>query len=163
VPKAAKIFMNPVVLGLFPNHSINTITPTISELEAMFTAAQINGFFESNEWWTILDSFGVESLFRQGTTSHIAKVAVDIHLKDMPDLIESGIIQQAIKLLPYIPTILIKLGPRGALSVYLSPKTMKTVKGVRSQGANVDICVQHHPGTKVDQIVSVTGAGYIVL
>jgi hypothetical protein len=81
----------------------------------------------------------------------------------MPDLIESGIIQQAIKLLPYIPTILIKLGPRGALSVYLSPKTMKTVKGVRSQGANVDICVQHHPGTKVDQIVSVTGAGYIVL
>jgi pseudouridylate synthase / pseudouridine kinase len=150
-------------LDLFPDHSISIVTPTIHELEAMVTAAQINGFFDSNQWWTILDSFGVESLFRRGTTSHTAKVAVDIHLKHMPDLIESGIIQQAIQLLPYIPNILIKLGPRGVVSIYLSPKTTKTVKGVRSQGKNVDVCVQHHLGTKVDQIVSVTGAGYILL
>jgi hypothetical protein len=79
----------------------------------------------------------------------------------MPDLIEEGTVQQAIQLLPYIPNILIKLGHRGVLSIRLSPKTTDTVKGVRLRGSNADVCVQHHPPTKVVQVVSVTGAGYV--
>jgi pseudouridine-5'-phosphate glycosidase/pseudouridine kinase len=52
---------------------MNIVTPNIYELKAMFTAAQENDFFESAEWWNVLDSFNITSLFRQGV-SHLRRV-----------------------------------------------------------------------------------------
>jgi len=66
VPKARIVFENPVELGLFPNHSVDIITPNIFELKAMYEAAGESGFFENSEWWVILDSFGITSQFRHG-------------------------------------------------------------------------------------------------
>jgi hypothetical protein len=124
----------------------------------VYSAAQKDGFFESSEWWTVVDSFNITSLFRQGKLSQLANVDIDILLKEMPDLIEKGMVQQAIQLLPYIPNILLKLGKRGVLSIRLSPKTTNTSKGLRLHGLHADACVQHHPAIQPDQVVSVTGA-----
>lgn len=85
---------------------------------------------------------------------------------DLPalDLIMEGSVQQAISLLPYIPNIIIKLGPRGVLCVRLAPKDSETKKmdinTLRLQSANADVIVRYFPGLKHQGIVSVTGAGY---
>ena len=90
----------------------------------------------------------------------LANVDVEILLKALPDLTNDGIVQQAIQLLPFIPNIFIKLGPRGVLSVRLCPKNSASEHGLRLPGTHSDICVQHYSGLKHRGIVSVTGAGY---
>jgi pseudouridine-5'-phosphate glycosidase/pseudouridine kinase len=91
-----------------------------------------------------------------------ANIDIEMLLKEMPDLIEEGTVQQAIQMLPYIPNILVKLGPRGTLSVRLVPKN-NDVKGLRLPGVHADVVVRHHPATQPHGIVSVTGAGYHLL
>src|SRR5436190_22879328 len=63
------------------------------------------------------------------------------------DLIVEGSIQQAIALLPYIPNILVKLGPRGVLCVRLAPKAPETnganMNELRLQGVKVDVVVRY--------------------
>jgi pseudouridylate synthase / pseudouridine kinase len=178
------IFRKPVKLGLFPKHSINVITPNILELKAMYNAAQENGLFEGSEWWSILDSFKVTSQFRQGSEllDH-AEIDVEILLRKitpgkdssvvdskggnidppLPGLIIEGSVQQAMSLLPYIPNVLIKLGPQGILCVRLFPKDAAindTDNTLRLRGAHVDVIVRYFPGLKTQGIVSVTGAGF---
>jgi pseudouridine-5'-phosphate glycosidase/pseudouridine kinase len=175
-------------LGIFPKHSINIVTPNIYELKAMYNAAQENGHFDSLEWWKTLDSFKITSQFRQGRfpPEICAETDVEILLRkanpghdsdrrsespesksdtSLLDLIVEGSIQQAIALLPYIPNILIKLGPRGVLCVRLAPKAFETnnndINELRLQGVKVDVVVRYFPGLKHQGIVSVTGAGYV--
>jgi hypothetical protein len=82
-------------------------------------------------------------------------------LKDEPDLVREGVVQQAIQLLPYIPNILVKLGPRGILSIRLSPKGISPEKGtLQLLGVSSTLSIRHHPGLPHNDIVSVTGAGY---
>jgi pseudouridylate synthase / pseudouridine kinase len=149
------------------------------ELKAMYDAAKENGHFEGSDWWSILDSFKITSLFRQGSFSPmLTEIDVEILLRrvnpgkhnfdscdpPMLDLIMEGSVQQALSLLPYIPNILIKLGPRGVLCVRLIPKADETNKSdintLRLQGANADVIVRYFPGLMHQGIVSVTGAGY---
>jgi hypothetical protein len=83
------------------------------------------------------------------------------------DLITEGSVQQAMALLPYIPNILIKLGPRGTLCVRLAPTGQETKEtethSLRLQGTHVDVIVRYSPGLKHEGIVSVTGAGYYLI
>lgn len=68
VPKAASIFTESIKLGLFPKHSISIVTPNIFELKALYEAAQGGGYFDTPEWWALLDSFNADSRFRQGNS-----------------------------------------------------------------------------------------------
>ena len=90
-----------------------------------------------------------------------------------PDLVSEGVIQQAVTLLPYIPNILITLGPYGVLSVRLCPKSGNTSSrsqwsrwidvlshSLRLPGVHGDVYLRHHRGMKSSKVVSVTGAGY---
>jgi len=64
--RAATIFQKPVELGIFPNQSIDIITPNLFELKNMFNAAQGRGYFEGPEWWSLFNSFELKTHFRQG-------------------------------------------------------------------------------------------------
>ncbi len=137
----------------------------------MYNAAQENGHFEGSEWWSILDSFRITSQFRQRMSCcTFSKLDVEIMLTRMNqtkneidsqkmkihppmlDLIMEGSVQQAMSLLPYIPNILIKLGPRGVLCVRLTPKDSQIKKTdintLRLHGANADVMVRYFPGLK---------------
>jgi hypothetical protein len=166
VPKAAVAFRKPVQLGLFPKHSISAVTPNIYELRALHEACEKGGYFESPEWWSLLDSFNATSQFRQGISTHnFSKADVEKLLHELPELVSQGVVQQAMQLLPCIPNILIKLGSSGVLSVRLSPKGLKLDNEadlLRLNGTHVDVCIQHHKGLKHQGIVSVTGAGYLL-
>ncbi|KAI1176251.1 Indigoidine synthase A like protein-domain-containing protein [Nemania sp. FL0916] len=90
-------------LGVFPNATVDLATPNQYELAAMHTAAQTNEYFDSPRWWSVIDAFGM-----RGARDRFLKIT-------SATMTDAGIPQQAIQLLPYIPTIVTKLGSAGAL------------------------------------------------
>lgn len=88
-----------------PSSAIQLATPNELELAAMHTAARDRGYFDSPEWWTIVDSFGLSSA---GTREKFMSVTT-------AELVEKGIPQQCMQLLPFMPNIVTKLGAQGCL------------------------------------------------
>lgn len=108
VPKAGSIFAKSIPgkqIRPFPYHAINLATPNQHELLAMHWAAKSNDFFESKEWWETIDALGIPS---SGARDRF----VQITNREMTD---QGIPLQTIQLLPFMPTILTKLGSEGVL------------------------------------------------
>lgn len=92
-------------LPTFPNASIHLATPNSYELAAMHAAASSRGFFEREDWWQVIDSLGIPSSGARTAMS----------LATSPELVDAGIPQQSIQLLPFIPAICTKLGAQGVL------------------------------------------------
>lgn len=96
-------------LPVFPDHIVDVATPNLYELSAMHSAASKSGLFERQDWWQVINNLGIPStgarvLFVQAVGA---------------DLVDQGLPQQSIQLLPFIPTILTKLGPKGVLVTML--------------------------------------------
>ncbi|KAL0939027.1 IdgA domain-containing protein [Colletotrichum truncatum] len=90
-------------LGVFPNPGIDIASPNNFELTAMYSAAKENGFFDTPEWFEVIDAFnmrGARERFVQLTSA---------------EMTDAGIPVQTIHLLPYIPTLVTKLGSKGVL------------------------------------------------
>lgn len=114
VAKAASIFeptteqqnekkKNP--LGSFPNHRIDLTTPNVHELSAMYYSARKYEFFQRKDWWTVIDAMGIPSTGARNRFVHLTT----------KELVDRGIPLQTIQLLPFMPTILTKLGSEGVL------------------------------------------------
>ena len=88
-----------------PTHIVNIVSPNALELSAMYAAARENSYFDSEHWWKAIDSFGLSS---SGSQDKFVSIASS-------DLVQQGIPQQTIQLLPYFPTIVTKLGAKGCL------------------------------------------------
>lgn len=98
--------------GVAPYHRISLATPNVFELETMYQTTREMGFFESPEWWEAVNSFEMPSAGSRDRLVSITNV----------DLVEKGIPQQTIQLLPYIPNLVVKLGAQGCLLAYLLPQ-----------------------------------------
>ncbi|KAL3471688.1 Indigoidine synthase A like protein-domain-containing protein [Aspergillus californicus] len=92
-----------------PDHSVNLAAPNEYELAAMYMAARDNGLFESAGWWRIIDGLGMSSSGSRDRLVALTSAA----------LVDAGIPQQSIQLLPFLPCIITKLGARGALLTQL--------------------------------------------
>ncbi|KAL4778986.1 Indigoidine synthase A like protein-domain-containing protein [Aspergillus varians] len=92
-----------------PNNSVNLAAPNEFELAAMYTAARENELFDSPNWWRVIDSMGMSSGGSRDRLVAMTSVA----------LVDAGIPQQSIQLLPFLPCIITKLGARGALLTQL--------------------------------------------
>lgn len=90
-----------------PNNVLNLATPNGMELTSMYMAARERGYFDSEGWWKAIDSF---SLSDSGSRDKLAAITNNA-------LVEQGIPQQALQLLPYVPNLVIKLGSDGCLLV----------------------------------------------
>ncbi|RMZ27967.1 hypothetical protein D0859_07961 [Hortaea werneckii] len=101
----------PAKLGAWPNPSISLATPNQYELAAMHHAARESGALEREDWWLAIDALGLPS---SGARTALA-------LATSPDLVDQGVPQQTLQLLPFIPTIATKLGSRGVLVTQLLP------------------------------------------
>ncbi|QPG73484.1 hypothetical protein FOA43_000795 [Brettanomyces nanus] len=162
----------------FPDHEVNLMTPTVAELGAIFESFSANGKFEDlDSWFPILDMLCLDKLRQQ----------LEVASRKLPFLdrySEDGVFQQAFNILPYVPNILIKDGPRGILLIQLIDNASEAVKlmdqysfnfkapsqteasmTLVQEGSpmshNLGVIVQHFPGYKVasENIKSVTGAG----
>jgi pseudouridine-5'-phosphate glycosidase/pseudouridine kinase len=111
--KASKIFQLPPQTSLqtFPDSSIHLSTPNSMELTAMYAAASSLGLFERQDWWEVIDSLGIPSTGARVGMTMITNSA----------LVDAGIPQQTIQLLPFIPKICVKLGADGVLLTQILP------------------------------------------
>ncbi|EXJ72554.1 serine/threonine protein kinase [Cladophialophora psammophila CBS 110553] len=109
VAKAARLFHkdNSAIINanVAPNHVVSLASPNRLELTAIYNSARNALMFESEQWWNTIDSLGLS-----GTSSRDRLISVAGH-----ELVEHGIPQQCIQLLPFIPNLVTKLGHRGCL------------------------------------------------
>ncbi|KAJ2907042.1 Pseudouridine-metabolizing bifunctional protein [Zalerion maritima] len=148
-----------ITLGLWPRASIDIATPNQMELRAMNAAARKNDYFESSGWFEVLDSFGMS-----GANERMRMVLGN-------DLVDSGTPQMASQMLPYIPTMITKLGPKGVLlTMALGPEDPRLRSGEGLKHI-VSKCTSGHPNVggvymrlfptveRVPDVVSVNGVG----
>ena len=110
IAKSARLFApasssNPAYDSIYPNHLVDVATPNSHELTALHDAASQLELFSHPAWFRVIDALGISS----------AGLRVPLSITTSPELVDLGIPQQAIKLLPFIPTLLTKLGEKGVL------------------------------------------------
>ncbi|TVY91387.1 Pseudouridine-metabolizing bifunctional protein [Lachnellula willkommii] len=167
IPKSARIFHKEepgsytIPVPIFPLHFIDLSTPNQYELKAMHAAAAANGYFESDEWWKVIDALGIPST---GARDRF----IALTNRKMTD---EGIPLQTIALLPFIPTILTKLGAGGVLMTKLlkqdDPRLTDPTAApfILSRNANESteiggVYMRLFPAAeKVEDVVSVNGVG----
>lgn len=96
---------------VIPNHKLSYAAPNKMELAAMHTAAREAGLFDSPDWWRVIDGMGLPSSGSRDRLVQMTSAA----------LVDEGIPQQSIQLLPFIPNIITKLGEKGVLLTQLQP------------------------------------------
>lgn len=108
--KALRIFpSNSETASTYPEPLVNIITPNNHELIALHTHAHTQGLFDLPSWFSVIDALGIPST---GLRVPLATVTSS-------ELVDAGLPQQAIKLLPFFPSILTKVGPQGVLMTKL--------------------------------------------
>lgn len=103
--KSTRLFDAP---NLLPDHLpriVDLATPNELELKAMHDAARSTGATERLDWWQTIDAFGIPGW---GARNELVAASTQA-------LVDEGIPQRSIQLLPFIPTVLTKLGLRGVL------------------------------------------------
>jgi pseudouridylate synthase / pseudouridine kinase len=169
--KAVRLFnsTSPAITAndTLPDHVLNLAAPNAMELTAMYMAAREQRYFDSDVWWKAVDSFGLSDSGSREKLTSVTNLA----------LVEQGIPQQALQLLPYIPNLVIKLGPDGCLVVQVlqsndprlrSPDSAQYVIGRSFNGdASVGgVYMRLFPASeqvKQTDIVSVNGIGDTML
>lgn len=94
-------------LGVFPYASVHVASPNFYELAAMFSAAKDNGYLDMGDWFDVIDSFAM-----RGARDRLVR-------QTSAELTDAGVPIQSVQLLPYIPTLLAKLGSQGVLTTIL--------------------------------------------
>lgn len=160
--KAARLFSPPggsSPLGVYPGAGVDLSTPNHFELLAMFTAAKENGYLDDPAWFGVIDAFGL----------HGARERF-VYMTDR-ETTDSGIPQQSIQLLPYIPTIITKLGSKGALLTSMLGRDDPLLRDAGAQQYILARNMSGHPSVggvymrmfppaeKVSDVVSVNGVG----
>lgn len=102
--KAAGLFPKGQDLPLFPKPAVSLATPNQYELEAMYAAAKENGYMDSMSWFEVIDALGM----RGGARERFVALT-------SAEMTDAGIPVQSVQLLPYVPTLITKVGDRGAL------------------------------------------------
>ncbi|KAK9241383.1 Ribokinase-like protein [Lipomyces kononenkoae] len=170
------------VTNVLPNPpTVDVMTPNVFELEGLFSHARELGLFERQDWWNVIDAIGATTDLQNS----IGWMARESGI--MEQIVDKGLVQMAVHLLPFIPNLFVKIGQLGVITVQLvmanqvrgrmvGPGQLSTGPGfvmwrgkpiegrARTGGGdnnnNVCLIVRHHPAHKVPgDIVSVTGAG----
>ncbi|KAG6041608.1 hypothetical protein E4U41_003219 [Claviceps citrina] len=143
----------------FPRASIDLASPNIYELAAMYEGAKENGYLDSHEWFEVIDAFGM-----RGARDGFVRLT-------STELTDAGVPIQCISLLPYIPTLLTKLGPNGVLYTTILGRDDPRLRDADAEEYILARAPPNHPTIggiymrlfprveTVEHIVSVNGAG----
>ena len=108
--KSRRLFAREVKIStVIQGSPISLSTPNYLELAEMHDAASKAELFESEEWWRCIDALGMSSSGERSRLVHMTS----------ENLVDRGIPQQSIRLLPFIPTLFVKLGSEGVLLTQL--------------------------------------------
>ncbi|KAG2414245.1 hypothetical protein HFD88_003436 [Aspergillus terreus] len=92
-----------------PRHAVSLAAPNQLELAEMYAAAREHGLFDSDGWWGVIDAMGMSSA---GSRDRLVALT-------SAQMVDQGIPQQSIQLLPFVPCIVTKLGAQGVLVTQL--------------------------------------------
>ncbi|KAK3329004.1 Indigoidine synthase A like protein-domain-containing protein [Apodospora peruviana] len=147
---------------LFPHASVDLATPNQYELAVMYNAASRNEYFEgSHGWFEVVDAFGMP---RGGTRDRFVRLT-------SAAMTDAGIPLQTVSLLPYIPTIIVKMGANGALLTQILGPDDPRLKDPDHAPYVLTRSVNDHPhvggiymrlfpaAERVKDVVSVNGVG----
>lgn len=111
--KSTRIFDLPKdhPLPVFPTAAIDLVTPNSHELTSLYNAARSNDLFDRADWWAVIDALGIPQ----------TGARVRMALATTSELVDHGIPQQSIQLLPFFPAICTKLGAKGVLLTQIIP------------------------------------------
>ncbi|KAF9015113.1 indigoidine synthase A-like protein [Cyathus striatus] len=156
--------------------SITHFAPNLLELAHVYQAVRSDNYdlMSHRTWWGVIDNLQLGSAFRMDL-EQLAKVNAYNEGSSngtLGFLIEEGIAQMAVNLLPFFRNIFVKCGDRGVLVVMHIPAEEAVLSGwfgersnprkryVIAKGkSNELVVVQHFPSLPVDKIANVTGAG----
>ena len=152
-----------ISLAAVPNHLISLATPNALELSSMHDAASDADLFEREDWWRVINCIGLSSL---GSRDKLVSATNDL-------LVDQGIPQQSIRLLPFIPCVLATLGERGVLMTQMlqpgddrltCPDAAPFILSRSTDGNNIvgGVYMRLFPPVETvssDEIVSVNGVG----
>ncbi|EEU47890.1 uncharacterized protein NECHADRAFT_32036 [Fusarium vanettenii 77-13-4] len=146
-------------LRVFPKPTVDIASPNNYELKAMYEAARDNGYFDSPEWFDVIDAFGM-----RGARDRFVRAT-------SAELTDAGVPVQSVQLLPYIPTIVTKLGPQGVLLTTILGRDDPRLRDPDSEEYILARATSDHPtvgglymrqfsaAERVKKIVSVNGVG----
>ena len=165
--KSKRVFQNnsqmKVSMAAVPNNLISLATPNALELSSMHDAAADAGLFDREDWWRTIDSIGLSS---SGSRDKLVSITHSL-------MVDQGLPQQSIRLLPFIPCILTTLGENGVLMTQMlqsgddrltSPDAAPYVLSRSTDGNNVvgGVYMRLFPPVETvsdDSIISVSGVG----
>ncbi|KAI1109259.1 Indigoidine synthase A like protein-domain-containing protein [Nemania sp. NC0429] len=148
-------------LGVFPHATVDLTTPNQYELAAMHAAARSNEYLDDARWWSVVDAFGIRGGGARDRFVEMTSAAMT----------DAGIPQQAVQLLPFIPTIIAKLGSEGACLVTILRKDDPRLYDAAHEPFVLSRCTNGHahvggvyvrmfpPVEEVADVASVNGIG----
>ncbi|KHO00051.1 IdgA domain protein [Metarhizium album ARSEF 1941] len=146
-------------LGIFPHASVDMASPNTYELAGMYEAAKENGHLDSQDWFKVIDAFGMT-----GARDRFVRLT-------SAELTDAGVPVQCVNLLPYVPTLLTKLGPNGVLLTAILGRDDPRLRDRDAEEYILARASPNHPTVggiymrlfppveKVEKIVSVNGVG----
>ncbi|KAK8089715.1 hypothetical protein PG997_004676 [Apiospora hydei] len=150
-------------LGVFPAPSVDLATPNRHELAAMHAAAAAqHEYLADPRWFDVVDAFAMFG------GSGIRERFVRLTSKALAD---AGVPQQAVQLLPYVPTLVAKLGDQGALLVEILGRDDPRLRDAAHEPFILTRAAVDHPSIggvymrlfpvaqEVADVVSVNGVG----
>ncbi|KAK4240916.1 pseudouridine-5'-phosphate glycosidase [Achaetomium macrosporum] len=161
---AVKRHSHTKLLDVYPYASVDLCTPNQYELLAMYEAAKRNGYLDNHCWFEVLDAFGIT----RGARAQFVDIT-------SPQMTDAGIPVQSVNLLPYIPTIITKLGANGVLLTTILGKDDPRLRDPDHARYIVSRCLNDHPHVggvymrlfpaveRVKDVVSVNGVGDTVM
>lgn len=97
------------ILAVIPDHTVDLATPNALELASMHDAAHDAGLFEREDWWRVINAIDLSGSGSRDKFVYMTNNA----------LVDEGVPQQSIRLLPSIPCILTTMGEHGVLMTQL--------------------------------------------
>ncbi|KAI9512927.1 indigoidine synthase A-like protein [Russula earlei] len=161
----------------FRGSPVKFASPNLLELAELYRSASMDPWqLTSHEyWWRIIDDFSIGTEFRASLDQLARQDALGAASgngnKTLSFLVERGVAQMAVNLLPFFQHLVIKCGALGVLLAMRFPADTPTAwAGERSDvrrrqivahGKGETVVIKHYPAHGIDprSVISVTGAG----
>ena len=150
---------------------ITYATPNILELSHLYQVARSepSDLMSHSTWWSSIDSFSLSTAYRMDLEQLAKRMVCD---KDsskgtLAFLLDQGVAQMAVHLLPFFQHLIIKCGERGVLvamhiarpSAWSHERSNILGRYIVAQASSGSVVLQHFPAHLVHDIINVTGAG----
>ena len=156
----------------FQGSPVKFASPNLLELAELYKFASTDPLELTSHdyWWRTIDNFSIGSEFRL-SLEQLARQDAGSNGRTLSFLVDQGVAQMAINLLPFFQHLVIKCGDLGVLLAMRFPVDNPTAwAGERSDarrrqiiahGKSEIVVIKHYPAHTIDpqHAVSVTGAG----